>query len=169
MSDLVETFELFLSKADLKEPESRKRVAEQLVRIVQVHSEPEEVAVLRARLETLYEYEKRHLDLLQEYKEEIKFANSLQEDLRRERAQLYSQVLRDAASALKQAEVDKVVAAEWIQDLVRSYTESLNTSMDLVNTRVVETLGDLGKAAADQSGQLTANGGETACNQSITS
>lgn len=48
--------------------------------------------VARYKLELLYEYEKQYLGLMKDYKEEIKFATALQEDLRRERSQFFTQM-----------------------------------------------------------------------------
>ena len=47
------------------------------------------------KLELLYEYEKHYLELIKGYKEEIKFASALQEDLRRERSQFFTQTLKE--------------------------------------------------------------------------
>lgn len=44
-------------------------------------------------LQILFEYENHYLELIKEYKEEIKFSASLQEDLRRERSQFFTQIL----------------------------------------------------------------------------
>lgn len=98
---------------------------------------------LSQKLEVLYEYEKKHLDLLKEYKEELKFARTLQEDIRRERSHFFAQTLKEVSSTLQQAQVDNTVAAEWIQELVRSYTASLDVSDELVRTAAIERLGNL--------------------------
>ncbi|MET5185806.1 hypothetical protein WH623_28500 [Klebsiella pneumoniae] len=47
------------------------------------------IAHLKTKLSVLYEFEKNYLQLIAEYKEEIKFASSLQEDLRKERAKSF--------------------------------------------------------------------------------
>ena len=94
----------------------------------------------KAKLELLYQYEKHYLELIKEYKEEIKFANSLQEDLRRERSQFFTQTLKDVIQTMQTAEVDKTVSAQWIQELVASYTKSIDLSGDLAKTHVIEIL-----------------------------
>jgi hypothetical protein len=94
----------------------------------------------KAKLELLYQYEKHYLELIKEYKEEIKFANSLQEDLRRERSQFFTQTLKEVIQTMKTAEVDKTVSAQWIQELVASYTKSIDLSGDLAKTHVIEIL-----------------------------
>lgn len=92
------------------------------------------------KLELLYQYEKHYLGLIKEYKEEIKFANTLQEDLRRERTQFFTQTLKDVIQTMKIAEVDNAVSAQWIQELVASYTKSIDLSGDLAKTHVIEIL-----------------------------
>ncbi len=100
----------------------------------------EQLSETKAKLELLYQYEKHYLELIKEYKEEIKFANSLQEDLRRERSQFFTQTLKDVIQTMKTAEVDKAVSAQWIQELVASYTKSIDLSGDLAKTHVIEIL-----------------------------
>ena len=94
----------------------------------------------KAKLELLYRYEQHYLELIKEYKEEIKFANSLQEDLRRERSQFFTQTLKDVIQTMEAAAVDKTVSAQWIQELVASYTKSIDLSGDLAKTHVIEIL-----------------------------
>ncbi len=43
---------------------------------------------LKNKLEVLYSFEKNYLELIKSYKEEIKFASTLQEDLRKERSKI---------------------------------------------------------------------------------
>lgn len=94
----------------------------------------------KSKLALLYEYEKHYLELIKTYKEEIKFAASLQEDLRRERSQFFTQTLREVTQTLQTQEVDKKVASQWIEELVASYTKSIDLSSDLAKTHVVQVL-----------------------------
>jgi hypothetical protein len=110
---------------------------------------------LRERLETLYEYEKRYLELIKEHKEEIKFVCNLQEDVRRERAQFFSQTLKEVAATLSEAKVDEGVAQEWINELVHSYTASLDVSRDLTHSRAVEATGRLRQVAEREVDSVT--------------
>ena len=87
----------------------------------------------------------------------------MQEDLRRERSQFFAQTLKEVSTTLKQAQVDDVVAADWVQELVRSYTASLDVSGDLVRTTALDRLGGLSEMARATSGSVersleTANG-----------
>ena len=102
---------------------------------------------VKSKLEVLYEYEKHYLDLIKEYKEEIKFAASLQEDLRRERSQFFTQVLREVSETLKNASVDSNVASQWTQELVDSYTKSIDLSSDLAKTHVIDVIGKIRESA----------------------
>lgn len=94
---------------------------------------------LKSQLNIYYEYEKHYLDMLKEYKEEIKFASTLQEDLRKERANFFSEKLKEVSATLKDTGVDDKVRGEWIKELVKSYTGSLDISEKLVEEHVVET------------------------------
>ncbi|UOO13159.1 MULTISPECIES: hypothetical protein [unclassified Synechocystis] len=95
------------------------------------------------RLSILYEYEKHYLELLQQHKDEIKFANSIQEDLRRERSQFFTYGLREVCETLKNSGVDADIASAWIQELVKSYTKSLDVSSELAANQVIDTIGIL--------------------------
>lgn len=95
---------------------------------------------MKSKMTLLYQYEKHYLELIKDYKEEIKFAASLQEDLRRERSQFFTQTLREVTQTLQAQDVDKKVASQWIEDLVASYTKSIDLSSDLAKTHVVQVL-----------------------------
>jgi hypothetical protein len=103
-----------------------------------------------SKLSILYEYEKHYLELIQKHKEEIKFANSIQEDLRRERSQFFTYGLREVCETLKNSGVDNAIASEWIQELVKSYTRSLDVSSDLATNRVVDIIGELKKKTKEE-------------------
>ena len=107
-------------------------------------------------LQILFEYEKHYLELIKEYKEEIKFSASLQEDLRRERSQFFTQILREVSETLKNADVDSSVASQWIQDLVDSYTKSIDLSSDLAKTHVIDIIGKIKESAKAEVKLMTA-------------
>jgi hypothetical protein len=94
----------------------------------------------KSKLDLLFQYEKHYLELIKEYKEEIKFANTMQEDLRREKTQFFTQTLKEVIQTMKTAEIDKGVSGQWIQELVASYTKSIDLSGDLAKTHAVEVL-----------------------------
>ena len=98
---------------------------------------PDDLLRTKSKLDLIYYYEKHYLELMKEYKEEIKFASALQEDLRRERSQFFTQTLREVIQTLESQEIDKKVTSQWIEDLVSSYTESLDLSGDLAKTQVI--------------------------------
>lgn len=104
---------------------------------------------LKERLQILFEYEKNYLSLIKEYKEEIKFVGTLQEDLRKERAKFFSETLREASDALKDAQVSSDVASIWIQELVKSYTKSLDVSSALIEEHTFDTIGEIRNHAKD--------------------
>lgn len=106
-------------------------------------------ALLRERLEILHEYEKHYLDLIKDYKEEIKFAAALQEDIRKERAKFFSETLKDVSSTLKSTEADKEVIKEWTRDLVSSYTKSLDVTSKLASEQVQEIFTSIQEESKD--------------------
>ncbi len=106
---------------------------------------------LRERLAILFEYEKHYLEMVKEYKEEIKFAASLQEDIRKERSKFFSETLKEVSGTLKETGIESSVINHWIIELVASYTKSLDLSSELAKEQVFETIGALkqdGKTAA---------------------
>lgn len=107
-------------------------------------------AQLKERLAILYQYESNYLSLIKDYKEEIKFAGTLQEDLRKERAKFFSVTLKEVSSSLKDSQVESDVASLWIKELVNSYTKSLDVSAGLVEERTFDTIGKIRNQAKAQ-------------------
>lgn len=97
--------------------------------------------LLKSKLEVLYNYEKSYLELIKEYKEEIKFASTLQEDLRKERSKFFSETLKEVSETLNQSQVDNQVASKWLKELVDSYTKSLDLSGNLIEEHTLDTIG----------------------------
>ncbi|EQB5732473.1 nickel transporter, partial [Enterobacter hormaechei] len=58
---------------------------------------------LKNKLEVLYSFEKNYLELIKSYKEEIKFASTLQEDLRKERSKFFSETLKEVSLTLSES------------------------------------------------------------------
>jgi len=104
---------------------------------------------LKERLGILFEYEKNYLSLIKEYKEEIKFVGTMQEDLRKERAKFFSDTLREVSTAMTESQVPSEVASKWIVELVNSYTKSLDVSSGLVEEHTFDTIGDIRNQAKE--------------------
>lgn len=132
ISELIESLELEI------EGSKSSTLTRKLVNIV---DEATSETSLTNMLKILYENEEHHLRLIKEYKEEIKFANSVQEDVRRERVQFFTQILREVTESLNNAQLDSNVTSKWIHELVESYTKSLDLSSELAKTHVVDILG----------------------------
>lgn len=98
---------------------------------------------VRVKLSTLYEHEKHLLDLLKGYKEEIKFAISLQTELRKEQANFFSSTLKEVCDSLKDEQISKECAKKWIEDLVASYTSSLKLSYQLTDENIMTSIGNI--------------------------
>lgn len=105
------------------------------------------LANLQEKLKVLYEYEKHYLELLKEYKEEIKFAANLQEDLRKERTKFFSESLKEVSETLKESQVDSKIASVWIKELVDSYTKSLDLSSGLIEEHTLDMIGEIRQEA----------------------
>ncbi|MEI6744790.1 MAG: hypothetical protein WCL34_02430 [Methylococcaceae bacterium] len=120
--------------------ESQSSLLERALQLPKVNVIPDQLSETKSKLDLLYQYEKHYLELIKDYKEEIKFASSLQEDLRRERSQFFTQTLREVVQTLQAQEIDKKVASQWIEELVASYTKSIDLSSDLAKTHVVQVL-----------------------------
>lgn len=99
------------------------------------------------RLQLLYNHEKQLLDILKDYKEEIKFASSIQADVRKEQAQFFSSTLKEVCNALKETQIDPKFQVQWIFDLVQSYTSSLKISSQLAEDHVISLLGEIQQKA----------------------
>lgn len=109
---------------------------------------------LQDKLRILYEYEKNYLDLIKEYKEEIKFAATIQEDLRKERTKFFSEALKEVSATLKEAQVDSNVASVWIKELVDSNTKSLDISSGLIEEHTIEMIGEVRQEAKKEAKQV---------------
>lgn len=121
---------------------AKEKMIQSIIHKIQAAVEPK---ALKEKLNILYEYEKHYLELLKEYKEEIKFAANLQEELRKERTKFFAESLKEVSETLKDAQVDSKVASAWIEDLVESYTRSLDLSSNLIEENTVDMIGELRK------------------------
>lgn len=101
------------------------------------------------KLTILYNHEKHFLDILKDYKEEIKFASSLQAEIRKEESAFFSSTLKEVCNSLKETQVDPKFQAQWIFDLVSSYTSSLRLSSKLAEEHVINLIGEIQKEAAE--------------------
>lgn len=101
------------------------------------------------KLTILYNHEKHFLDILKDYKEEIKFASSLQAEIRKEESAFFSSTLKEVCNSLKETQVDPKFQAQWIFDLVSSYTSSLRLSSKLAEEHVFNLIGEIQKEAAE--------------------
>lgn len=98
------------------------------------------LSVVNEELKMLFSYQENYLKLIREFKEEIKFLNTTQEDLRKERSKFFSQTLQEVNESLKNSSIDEKTSQVWIQQLVDSYSKSINTSSNLVSSEVTNTV-----------------------------
>ena len=132
----------------LRNVEMDKNAKKLLIRSLELSiKEKVDLSSLKEKLDVLYNYEKNYLMLVKEFKEEIKFASAIQEDLRKERAKFFAETLKEVSDTLKKSEVSSEVASKWIEELVNSYTKSLDLSSGLIEEHTLETIGKLRKDA----------------------
>ncbi|MEZ9399652.1 nickel transporter [Vibrio splendidus] len=112
---------------------------------------------LKQKLSVLYDFEKNYLELVKEYKEEIKFASTLQEDLRKERSKFFSETLKEVSGTLSESQVDGEVASKWLKELVDSYTKSLDLSSGLIEENTLDMIGKIRKEAKQHKPNLNEN------------
>ena len=112
------------------------------------------LSTLQEKLKVLYEYEKNYLELVKEYKEEIKFAATLQEDLRKERTKFFSEALKEVSATLKESQVDSNIASIWIKELVDSYTKSLDLSSGLIEEHTIDMIGEIRQKAKKEAKEV---------------
>ncbi len=114
---------------------------------------------LRTNLEILHEYEEKYLKLIREHKEEIRFALALQEGVRYERSQFFTKILGEAAKTLDDAGIEGEVKLALLDQLIKSYTHSLDTSSKLTETKVINTQNEIRRKvehiAADKNAELS--------------
>ncbi len=113
--------------------------------------------LLKTKLDVLYNFEKNYLELVKEYKEEIKFASTLQEDLRKERSKFFSETLKEVSHTLSESQVDGDVASKWLKELVDSYTKSLDLSSSLIEEHTLDTIGKIRSEAKLNKPTITSN------------
>ncbi|SUA44580.1 Uncharacterised protein [Neisseria zoodegmatis] len=156
---ISQSIDSVLENYDLTEnTQTNKAITQQIKQVINLKVAPQiELIELKNKLDILFEYEKNYLTLLKDFKEEIKFANALQEDLRKERAKFFSEILREVSSTLSQAQVEESVASSWIQDLVKSYTNSLNLSSNLVDENILNTIGKIRANAKSNTVDISLN------------
>ena len=143
MSDVADDFRKLIDGYEVSGSGGKEDLVRKLADTVKTRFGEE----LDARLRRFFEMERQCLQTVKEYKEEIKFMQSVQEDIRRERAQFFSSTLRDVSQNLRDAQVDSPVASRWLQELVDSYTQSLNLSDGLVRSSSIDLIGQIRKMA----------------------
>lgn len=117
--------------------------------VAKVVTEKVENPMRDKKLSILYNHEKHFLDILKDYKEEIKFAASLQAEIRKEESVFFSSTLKEVCNSLKETQVDPKFQVKWIFDLVSSYTSSLRLSSKLADEHVIKLLGEIQKEAVE--------------------
>ncbi len=137
-------------KLDESEKADLNALAKKFAERASIHiDEQVSLTYMKNKLNLLFEYEKHYLTLIKEYKEEIKFASSIQEDIRKERSNFFANTLREVFSTLQATKVGPELENEWLQKLVASYTESLDLSADLAKEHTLNRVSELKTSSKD--------------------
>lgn len=155
MSTLYKDLREMLSEAEMQDNDKERFIKSAIAQVENVAN----LTALQEKLKVLYEYEKNYLELLKEYKEEIKFAANIQEDLRKERTKFFSESLKEVSETLKESQVDSKVASIWIKELVSSYTKSLDLSSGLIEEHTLDMIGEIRRDAKEEVNSLKEAGG----------
>lgn len=154
MSDVMKELTMGLSEffAEVDMDENAKTALSQYIHAK--FGKALDTSSLKEKLSILYEYEKNYLNLIKEYKEEIKFAATLQEDLRKERTKFFSEALKEVSETLKESQVDSNIASVWIKELVGSYTKSLDLSSGLIEEHTIDMIGEIRQKAKKEAKEV---------------
>ena len=95
------------------------------------------------KLAVYLKYEQEYLKILKDNKEEIKFACSIQEDIRKERAKFFSETLKEVSASLKSTGLDDATVSDYIKELVSSYTNSLDASANFAREQATGDLAQI--------------------------
>ena len=155
VSTLYKDLREMLSEAEMQDNDKERFIKSAIAQVENVAN----LTALQEKLKVLYEYEKNYLELLKEYKEEIKFAANIQEDLRKERTKFFSESLKEVSETLKESQVDSKVASIWIKELVSSYTKSLDLSSGLIEEHTLDMIGEIRRDAKEEVNSLKEAGG----------
>lgn len=141
--------DIIISNIESLPENTNKESVSHLVKIVKSNLEQLEdisdISQKSEELRILHNYQENYLKLIREYKEEIKFLNTTQEDLRKERSKFFSQTLEEVNESLKKSSINDELSQKWTQELVSSYTNSLNTSSELVDSQVLDAVEEIKK------------------------
>ena len=153
MNNLPKELEAMLSNVQMDEGTKKT-----IIKHVTLKAESSaSLTLLQEKLKVLYEYEKNYLELIKTYKEEIKFAASLQEDLRKERTKFFSEHIKEVSATLKESQVDPNIASTWIKELVSSYTKSLDLSSGLIEEHTIDMIGEIRQQAKKEAAETKKN------------
>ena len=83
------------------------------------------------------------LDILEKYDEKIKLAYSLKEEIKKETDVFMIEKIKEVSFIMKEIEIEDDVIRQWIKELIKDYTMSLNSSYKLIDSFVKDTIDDL--------------------------
>jgi hypothetical protein len=137
MTNIIEVVRALIDVSTV-DPTTKEKMKSALV---SSQGEPRDSTDVKIR--RLFDHETHCLEVVKQYKEELKFMYSIQEEVRKERAQFFSTTLREVTQNLASSPIDSKVASQWLQELIRSYTQSLDLSDSLVRTDTFDMIGEI--------------------------
>lgn len=99
--------------------------------------------------DTLAAYERAHLRLLKDYKEEIQLIEHMMEQLRQERKDFYLEELPKIKAAMTEHNVSEAYQEEWFLEIQRNMELSFHISELLIQHYVTDNLEEFQRKLRD--------------------
>ena len=89
-------------------------------------------------LDSLMKYQKHHMELLKNYKDQIAFLEKLLYDCRNERKNFFIKELPAISKKMDEDHIDKSIKTEWLVQLERDMRRSFDESDKLISAFAVQ-------------------------------
>ena len=89
-------------------------------------------------LDSLMKYQRHHMELLKNYKEQIAFLEKLLSDCRNERKNFFIKELPAISKKMDEDHIDKSIKTEWLVQLERDMRRSFDESDKLISAFAVQ-------------------------------
>lgn len=98
------------------------------------------------------ECERFHMELVHDYKEEIKFLSDLLEKTRKERTEFFGKTLLEIRKSIEGNGVSKEISEEWLRALEENMRNSFNMSDALIRHYFTKNLEEFAKKYNESEG-----------------
>ncbi len=96
-------------------------------------------------LDHIEEQEKHYMELLEKYQPQIDFINSLLKEVRTEREQFMEEIVPEVRKKLREEDIDKEMAEEWISEFIDNTQKSFRMSESVIEHFVVKNVEEFDK------------------------